>query len=128
MENKKQSVGKRGEDEACFYLQKNGHRIIARNWRDGHYELDIISLTEGVLHIVEVKTRTAPAAAPPELNVDYRKRSKIVAGAKRFLHSKEFYSLPAKDLEVIFDVITVVIDNDKPIIEYYTKAFIPTYV
>lgn len=128
MENKKQNVGKQGEDEACFYLQNEGHRIVARNWRNEHRELDIVSLKQGAIHIVEVKTRTAPVAAPPELNVNYGKKAKLVAAAKAFLHSTEFRSLHLDDAELFFDVITVVLEETGPTIEYYPKAFIPIYV
>lgn len=128
MDNKKQSVGKQGEEEACFYLREKGHLIVARNWRNEHKELDIVSATQGAIHIVEVKTRMAPVAAAPELSVNYTKKTKLVAAAKAFLHSPEFKSLQMYDAELFFDVITVVLNGKDVKIEYYPKAFIPTYV
>ncbi len=128
MKNKKQNVGEQGENEACFFLQNEGHRIVARNWRNEHRELDIVSLKQGAIHIVEVKTRTAPAAAPPEINVNNAKRIKLVAAANAFLHSAEFRALHLDDAELFFDVITVILDTTGSIIEYYPKAFIPIYV
>lgn len=128
MENKKQNVGEQGENEACFFLQNEGHRIVARNWRNEHRELDIVSLKQGAIHIVEVKTRTAPVTAPPEISVNLAKRTKLVAAAKAFLHSAEFKALHLDDAELFFDVITVVLEATGPIIEYYPKAFIPIYV
>ena len=55
MIDKRQFVGKKGEDAACDYLIKQGHDILFRNWRASHREIDIISIKDGILHIVEVK-------------------------------------------------------------------------
>ena len=129
MKTDKPTVGRKGEEEACRYLSSLGHRILARNWRGGHLELDIITLLGGELHVVEVKSRTAPVMAEPGRNVGREKQQRLVAAAQRFLHSEERKNLPA-DLEIFFDVLSVVFygtgaDFD---IEYYPKAFIPHYV
>ena len=58
MKTKKQIVGSRGEEEACNWLVGQGHRILRRNWRASHLELDIITIRERTIHIVEVKTRS----------------------------------------------------------------------
>ena len=39
----KRAFGQLGEDKACAFLQAQGHRIVARNWRGSHLEVDIIS-------------------------------------------------------------------------------------
>ncbi len=36
-------TGKRGEDIASGYLSENGYRILERNWRFRHLEIDIIA-------------------------------------------------------------------------------------
>ena len=126
MKNERQITGKRGEDEAARHLEGLGHKIVSRNWRSSHLELDIISLKGNELHIVEVKSRTAPAMAEPELNVNSAKRRKMVAAANAFLNSGARENLPS-DLEVFFDVLTVVFDGPDFDIEYYPKVFIPIY-
>ena len=127
MENQRKTTGQRGEDEACRYLQSLGHVILERNWRCSHLEIDIITLTCGELHIVEVKTRKAPVEAMPEVNVGRDKKSRLVRAAKAYLNSPEARRLPGAP-EVFFDVITVVLDGDRADIEYYPQAFIPLYV
>ena len=122
------AIGRRGEEEACRYLAGLGHRILARNWRGGRLELDIISLAGDGLHIVEVKSRVAPVMAEPQRNVGREKQRRMVAAAQAFLRSDERKRLPA-DLEIFFDVMSVIFygsgaDFD---IEYYPKAFIPRY-
>lgn len=123
----RRNVGRRGEELACLYLEERGHRVIQRNWRAAHKEIDIISITEGTLHIVEVKSRTAPLAADPSLNVNLTKQKNLVAAAKVFLNSKTRKNLP-QDLEVVFDVICIVFYENSVDIEYYPQAYIPTYV
>ncbi len=122
----RQTSGRKGEEEACRYLCGLGHEVIARNWRYAHLELDIITLFGAELHIVEVKSRTVPAAAAPEANVNRRKMQRMTSAANAFLHSASRASLPG-DLEVFFDVVTVLFDGPKFEIEYYPQAFIPLY-
>ena len=62
----KKAFGQLGEDKACAFLQAQGHRIVARNWRGSHLEVDIISEASDGLHFVEVKTRLDADAAPQE--------------------------------------------------------------
>jgi putative endonuclease len=42
---------------AVRLLRSKGHRILCRNWRAGHGEVDIVSVDGTVLVFVEVKTR-----------------------------------------------------------------------
>ncbi|MCR5351295.1 MAG: YraN family protein [Bacteroidales bacterium] len=128
MKTERQTVGRKGEEEASRYLAGQGHRILARNWRSGHLELDIVTLRENELHIVEVKSRVAPVMAAPERNVGRTKQRRLTAAANAFLHSDERKGLPA-DLEVFFDVLSVVFFKTGADfeIEYYPNAFIPLY-
>ena len=89
-------------------------------------ELDIITLKDRILHVVEVKTRSAGAPVSPEVNVGYDKRRRMVSAASTFLKSSDRARLPA-DLEIWFDVLTVVFEEPAPRIEYFPQAFIPLY-
>ena len=51
-------LGKAGENAAVAYLEEHGYLIRHRNWRKGHFELDIVAAKENELVIVEVKTRS----------------------------------------------------------------------
>lgn len=121
-------VGRKGEEEASRYLAGLGHKILARNWRGGHLELDIVTLLGNELHFVEVKSRVAPVMAEPQRNVGREKQRRLVAAAQAFLHAEDRKDLPA-DLEVFFDVMSVVFYGTGADfeIEYYPKAFIPLY-
>ena len=119
-------TGIRGEDKACEYLVGLGHVILERNWRHSHQEVDIISLFGNELHVVEVKSKTAPVVADPVLSVGKAKQGFLVQAANAYLHSKEKKQLP-HNMEVFFDVVSVVFDGDKTIVRFYPQAFIPTY-
>ena len=40
-------LGKWGEDLAARMLEDKGYRIIARDWKDGHKDLDIVAIDDG---------------------------------------------------------------------------------
>lgn len=126
MKTERQNLGRRGEDEACLHLQRLGHSILERNYRNGHTELDIVSLAPDGLHFVEVKSRTAPCSADPEDNVGPAKRRNLVRAAQGWLHAPERMRL--RDQEIFFDIISVVFDHTTTYINYYPQAFIPIYV
>ena len=56
-EDYRRDLGRLGEDIACDLLRKMGHTILERNYRNGHLEIDIISIDADGIHFVEVKTR-----------------------------------------------------------------------
>ena len=126
MKTQKQIIGQRGEEEACSWLTGEGHRILKRNWRSGHLELDIITITGRILHVIEVKTRGGDDPLPPEVSVGYDNKRRMVSAAHAFLASPDRGVLPP-DLEIWLDVLTVVFDDPHPRIEYFPQAFIPMY-
>lgn len=127
MKTDRQQTGRRGENEACEFLRSRGHFILARNWRAGHLELDIVTLMGREVHFVEVKSRSEPITADPLVNVNTLKQKRMVRAANAFLNSQDRLSLPP-DAEICLDVITIIFNNSSTRIEYYPKAFIPIYV
>ena len=122
METAKKRLGNLGEDLACRHLEQLGHRILERNWRWSHLEIDIISRDPEGLHFVEVKSRTAPVSTAPEDNVTFRKQKRLAAAALAFLNERQ-----CGGLEVFFDIISVVFDGGRTDLTYFKQAFIPIY-
>lgn len=120
------NLGKQGEDIACRLLEGMGHTILARNWRSGHLEIDIISLDSTGIHFVEVKTRRLNVQAPPEENVDRAKQRRIASAAGRFLKSGK--GLPYGDHECSFDIVAVTFEGGKANTEWFPQAYIPMYL
>ena len=120
-------LGRRGEDVACSFLMRMGHRILERNYRSGHLEVDIISVDGNGVHFVEVKSRVAPVAAEPEESVTRLKQKKITQAALRYLHSSgRDWGRDAP--EVFFDVLAVTFDKGEERVEWFPGAYIPLYM
>ena len=128
MENKgnhRQTLGQKGENIACRYLEGIGHSILERNWRCGHLEIDIISADPEGIHFVEVKARQKSIQAPPQDNVDAGKQRKITKAAQAFLKTRK--GLPFGNHECMFDVIAVTFEQSEARIDWFPQAYIPIY-
>ncbi len=60
----KQKIGQKGEDEACFYLEKKGYKVIERNYLKKWGEIDIVCKKNSKIHFVEVKTVSRDLSEP----------------------------------------------------------------
>ena len=120
-------LGKRGEDAACRFLQGMGHRIVARNYRTGHLEIDIISTKGNGVHFVEVKSRVAPVAVAPEENVTALKQKKIANAALRYLNNSKDPGITG-GMDVSFDIVAVTFDGGNTNVDWFPNAFIPIYL
>ena len=71
--NEHLSLGSTGESLAADWLREKGYTLLARNFRWGKTEIDIVATRGEWLHIVEVKTRSSTAWGPPEQRVHSHK-------------------------------------------------------
>ena len=80
-------TGRRGEEDAYFYLRRRGYIMVARNFRTPNRrgEIDLIGWHEDVLCFVEVKTRTTHDVKPAEAAVDRDKQHELLAVAREYL-------------------------------------------
>jgi len=113
-------TGKTGEDLAAAYLEKNGFRILDRNWRHGKGEVDIICTREGFIVFVEVKTRSTDFFGNPEEAVDKKKKSFLVKAADNYVN---LHDIP---LEVRFDIVSILINGSRHTVRHIEDAFYPT--
>lgn len=124
--NYKCDLGRLGEDLACRHIESLGHTILARNWRSGHLEIDIISIGNDGIHFVEVKTRRRNIQAAPQDNVGYKKQSRITKAALGFLNSRE--GVPYGSHECSFDVVAITFEGKEVKLEWIPQAYIPIYL
>ena len=112
VETEKSRTGRLGEEAVVAHLRRNGHRIVARNWRHGHYELDIVSERCGVLHLIEVKTRRVDSLTPPEMALTEQKRRSLHRAILLFMGGagKRY-----EDFDLQFDLASVRITPDEQI-------------
>jgi putative endonuclease len=83
-----QRVGRGGESEAVAYLEAAGYRIVVRNYRCPHGEVDIVAEVAGILVFVEVKTRSSLRWGRPADAITAAKRRKLARAASHFLMSR----------------------------------------
>ena len=119
----KKECGVLGERLAGQHLESLGHTVLERNYRAGHLEVDIITKAEDGLHFVEVKSLVAPIAEDPTSKVDSAKRRRITSAALHYLNCEK----QGCNLEVFFDIVTVIFEGDTHTITYYPSAWIPMY-
>jgi putative endonuclease len=118
MLNSRQLLGQKGEEIAAKYLQKQGYKIVSRNYRTKLGEIDIIAKDGSVLVFIEVKTRTGNSYGSPAAAVTLKKQRQICKTALCYLTSQKRLDVPAR-----FDVISVSFDNNKYQIDLIPNAF-----
>ncbi|MDR1672193.1 MAG: YraN family protein [Bacteroidales bacterium] len=113
-------LGKKGEQIAAEYLEKNGYRIRERNWHNFHQEIDIIAEKEGELIIVEVKCRRDKPMVEGFVAVNRNKQNLLIRAANAYIIKKNTH------MDTRFDIISITI-NDTIHIEHIEGAFYPMY-
>ena len=116
-----QRTGRRGEEDAYFYLRKRGYVMVARNFRSPRRrgEIDLIGWEKDVLCFIEVKTRTTRDVKPAEAAVDAAKQRELAAVAREYLRR-----IP-RSCQWRFDVLSVyyVGQPNQPQFELFQNAF-----
>lgn len=102
-----------GETEAAKMLEAKGFKIIERNWRMGHLEVDLIAESKNEIVFVEVKARTTTFGdRMPEENVDEIKRKRMVAAANAYIKYRKIDKLPR------FDIIGILVNPESGEVTY----------
>lgn len=112
MKTEKQTIGNRGEKLAADILKKSGFKILDKNYRASHYEIDIIARDKECVIFVEVKARSCTdpnnmTYGRPARAVTQSKQSFLIGAAKSYLRQNPELS----GLRVRFDVIEIFFDN-----------------
>ena len=110
--------GNIGEKLALDYLIKKGFSILEKNWRFRKAEIDIIAIKNKTLVIVEVKSRSSDYFGNPQDFVNPKKIALIVEAANEFVIKKDL------DVDVRFDIIAILKQNNKLHLEHFEDAFL----
>lgn len=112
-------LGRKGEREALNYLKRSNYQILATNWRYNSKEIDIIATHHNTLVIIEVKTRESDAFQHPYEAVDHQKQKYLIEASEAFIEQFEI------DMEVRFDIISVILQKNNSQIAHIKEAFYP---
>jgi putative endonuclease len=115
------AVGVLGENEATHFLEQSGYTIVARNWRYGRHEIDIIAEDpDKTLVFVEVKANRSHASGTAGGRVNGLKILRIQRVAERYCLKTQ-----QGDRVMRFDVITLEPTANGMAIEHHRNAFLP---
>ena len=111
-------LGEKGEELAVEFLQKKGYKILERNWRFKKAEVDIITIKNNVLAVVEVKTRSSNYFGNPQDFVNPKKIQLLAEAINEYVTSKDL------EVEVRFDIIAILKNKKAFEIEHLEDAFL----
>ncbi|WP_294445589.1 YraN family protein [uncultured Mailhella sp.] len=89
-------TGAEGEEAAAAMLKGLGWRILARNWRSGHLELDIVAEDGATLVFVEVKTRAKGGMQRPFEALTAVKKERLVRAAQAWMAAHDAWGVPCR--------------------------------
>jgi putative endonuclease len=115
-------VGARGEDEALFYLRREGYIVVARQWKSVMFpgDLDLVAWQGDCLCVIEVKTRTRRSEIfTAESAVNEDKRTTLRRLARAYIRR-----MPEPPPHRRFDVVSVYLEpKQPPQFEHFAGAF-----
>lgn len=114
----KQKLGVKGEKIATDFLEKKGYKILKKNYRYKHKEIDLIARDRNTIVFIEVKTGRSKKFGEPHERVDLRKRKKLVEVAQAFLQDNDLVGFDFR-----FDVVGIDLENDEKMVTHIPNAF-----
>ena len=106
--------GARAEDLCAQVLEGAGLRVLARNWRCRHGEIDLIAEEGDTLVFAEVRMRSSAGFGGAAESITAAKRSRLLAAARLYLSLRR--EAPAR-----FDVFLV--DGATARVQWIRDAF-----
>ncbi|MEM9608017.1 MAG: YraN family protein [Actinomycetota bacterium] len=113
MPSVRQVLGAWGEEAATRWYREQGYEIVARNWRAGRGELDLVAATSGVLVVCEVRTRRSTSHGSAFDAVTHDKQRRVRRLAMAFLDAHPTH----RGRRLRFDVAAVSRDGSVDVLE-----------
>jgi len=110
----KRELGNLGENLAVEHLQREGLKILARNYRCPKGEMDIIARDGDCLVFVEVRTRSSSSSGRAEESIVFHKLQRLKAIAMLYLLEQNIKKWPS----LRFDVVAINITAEEPQINW----------
>ena len=112
--------GSRSERAAGRFLKMLGYRLVTRNYRCRHGEIDLIALDGRCLVFVEVRSTGTDDATRPAASVDRTKQRRLTDLALHYLQERGLLDCQAR-----FDVLAISwpAGQRTPAITHHVNAF-----
>jgi len=101
----RQTLGRAAENAAATYLARAGFKVLERNVRLGHGEIDLVCRDGDVVVFVEVKCRRASWGDSPAAAVSWHKQRRLTRLAQHYLKWRRLDGVRCR-----FDVVSVTLD------------------
>jgi putative endonuclease len=99
------NLGAKGEYFARRYFHRRGYHLVAKNWRHGHGEIDIIMANWREVLFIEVKTRSSEASTANLISFEQENRLRNLS---------ETYLQEYGDLSHRLLLVHVLVSNGQP--------------
>ena len=110
--------GELGERIAARWLERSGWRIVARRFRSGRRDIDLVAQRDDLIAFVEVKARSGDEFGDPVEAVNHRKQRELTKSAQTWIdrHGRAGESYR-------FDVVGVLLKDRRAFIRHVPGAF-----
>ena len=107
-----------GERIAERWLTGKGWRVVARRFRSGHRDIDLVVERDGTVAFVEVKARRGERFGDPVEAVNWRKQKELGRSARVWVsrHGRQ-------PDDYRFDVIGILVNGERVRIRHVENAF-----
>lgn len=106
------------EDLACRHLRDQGLRLVARNYRCRHGEIDLVMQDRSCIAFIEVRLRSRTDFGSGAESVDTRKQKRLLASAEHYLQRHATLLADCR-----FDVVSVLRSGKTHQLEWIRNAF-----
>jgi putative endonuclease len=115
------ALGRAGEARARFFYRLRGYGIVGSNLRLRAGELDLVVRRGKLLAIVEVKTRQSESGGEGHVQVDAKKRMRMIRAAEELVNSRR----DLHGLQIRYDILSIRWTGWRFVITHYCDAFRP---
>ena len=110
--------GARAEDVACRHLLDHGLRLVTRNYRCRHGEIDLVMRDGPTIAFIEVRLRSRTDFGSGAESVDARKQARVLSSAEHYLQRHATLLADCR-----FDVVSILQSDDSFQLEWIRNAF-----
>lgn len=113
-----QRLGELGERIAERWLRKHGYTILARRFRFGRRDIDLVAQRDSLVAFVEVKARKGSEFGDPVEAVHHRKQRELTKSARVWI---DRHGKAGEQYE--FDVIGILLEDSAVKVKHVRNAF-----
>ena len=118
MTDDRRALGLLGERIAARWLERRGWTVVARRFRSGHRDIDLVVRRADEVAFVKVKARRGLAFGDPAEAVGWRKRRALTRSARAWLARHGGVATACR-----FDVVAVLVGRSGVRVRHLEDAF-----